>query len=281
MGQPKPTTADANQAYGIRLAVMAVSGALYTLAALWCAQGIGEATFSSRLLADPIGDGIEAFIFLGITVLPLTFLAAWILVKTTAGRFGTTKGLTWRWTVGLFGLWITSLFLGDIGVIIFLLYWAAFAWIVTPKRWSPALARTKTKTKPSVYPLPNDPKPQPSRRRHSRGGTIGNHGRIPKETEVLLKELVRQVTGTIVNGLPGDAPPAVRRATVRIVLEAVLQTWWDDQRVDPLDTIDVDRLKSAILLATDLADSRFDAEGQAIYRGVLRGLMGGWRLRRL
>lgn len=278
MGQPQPTTADARKAYGTRVAVMAGSGALYTLVALWCAQALGDAVNNGRVLPDPVGDGAYAFVLLGFTVLPLTFLAAWLLQKTTAGRFGTTWGLTWRWVLGVFGLWLTALATGDVGLPVFLIYWPAFAWLVTPRKWSPPVTKAK---RGNVYPLPNDIKPQPSRRRANRGGTPGNHGRIPKETEVLLRELVRQVTGPVANGLPNDAPPAVRRATNRLVLEAVMQSWWDEQRAEPLDAIDVERLRSVVALAADVVEHRFDAVGQGAYRGLLRGLLSGWLLRRL
>lgn len=273
-----PTTFDpsSRSRYGRRLALVAVSGAVYTLAALWWNQVMGEWMLSGRLISDGEGPAVVVTGFMmAFTTVPFTGLAAWQVRKWAKDPWLSTWSYVWRWCLGVFGLWLVWWVMGDIGLITFLAFWAAYAALVTPRRapWGKAVAKATDKAGAASHSRPS--------RRRNRGGTRGTFGRIPKETEVLLKELVHQVTGTVVRALPVDAPVAFRRATVRLVLETVLQTWWSDHRVDPLDAIDVDRLKSAVRLAADLAVAGEEAERLGIFRGVLRGLLGGWRLRRL
>jgi hypothetical protein len=277
MAQPIPTAKKADSTYWTRLALLGLSGAAYMLIALWVNQAIGEFFLESRLLDGGGGWATTVALFIMFfSVLPLAFLLARACAKASSYRYWDTWDLAWRWAVGVFAIWLVSLFVGDVGLIGFLLFWPAYAFLLTPRVRQ---ERPKTKPRPRVYPLPDDPKPQPARRGRRRGGVAGNFGRIPKETEALLRELVRQVTGPIAAALPTGAPAALRRATVRIVLEAVLQTWWSDERAEPLDSIDIQRLHEAICLATELAGG-LDVESQGVYRGVLRGLVGGWLQRR-
>jgi hypothetical protein len=263
-----PTTPPA---YRIRLAQLGLSGAAYAFIALFVNQGLADASLGSRLLTDPeMPAPLAALLFMGIVTVPLTFLLAWGFCKATGRRHWRTWSLTWRWALGVFGLWVVAMAMGDVGLLVFLPYWAAFAWLLTPR---------KALTVQAAQPKPDAPKAA-APRRQSRGAMRGSFGRIPKESEVLLKELVRQVTVSIVAAVPAAAPPAVRRATVRIVLDAVLTTWWSDGRAEPLDSIDVERLKSAVGCAAELTDNRFDTVSQGVYRGALRGLVNGWRLRR-
>ncbi len=279
---------------------MGIGGALFTFLALATSQLIGEWGFGARLWygEDPFWFSILLLIVFTLPVLLIYVGIAMRVIKTDFGF------LFWRWMSGMFVLWIIGLILGSVPFFVFLLYWAAFAWLVTPKdvmAHVPQSARAKARntakqrleqhggthqpapeyvfTAPVAAPAPA--KPASRAKKPNRGSRQGSYWRIPLETEEFLRKLVAQIQDLAAEEIATDLPRPLRRDTVRILLDGVLKTWWDGDLAKPLPVVELDLLRQSVRLSLDVAGNDLRTEGQAVYRGVLKGLVAGWGMNRL
>lgn len=245
--------------------LLAAGGAGFVLLVLWLAQAI-LGLLSGRLVPDAQT---------GLTVLAASFGAAGIiglwLLRTIFRRPGRRALLiVVIWILGHLVLWRLSLTFGRVTLPLY----AGF-WIAVGVLGGLGLA---------LLPAPTAGR----RERRARGGSgtrakeavvrTSQFGRIPSETVVLLTRQVKQVEDAVKGGLPGEAPPAVRDASVGAILERTLRDWWGNGNTAGLMTQDIADLRSFVAAAAGLAERAGigTPEGQAVYRATLTALLDDW-----
>ncbi|MBC7545990.1 MAG: hypothetical protein H7338_24945 [Candidatus Sericytochromatia bacterium] len=258
--------------YYMHMLVLGIGGAVYTCLALFFNQAVGPLCFEGRLW-DSSFIGLMVMVFMTI---PIMLVYTGVIARWSSWQLW---DLTWRWLLGMLALWLLSRAIGPVHILVFLPYYAAFAWLLTPK---PVLDPLRSGT--VIRPVATAPTativsgPQrPAVRRGPVPGQVSEFGRIPLETADLFAACVKQVHRVVSFMVPGDSPAAVRQATAYALLTAILVRWRQVPLTAPLAAVDLDFCRDCIRLALDIAGPKLDAEGQAVYRSVLTGLLAAWQ----
>ena len=102
------------------------------------------------------------------------------------------------------------------------------------------------------------------------------YGRIPPSSVILLTQHVRTANDAVAQ-LPANAPAAIRKIAVGVVLDHVIRDWWKNENREGLTPTDVADLGAFVQLAWSAARGAGSLpEAEAVTRAVLTALMDDW-----